>query len=219
VNVGTVAAYIDGFNLYYGMKSKYGRKHMWLDVVELVRQLRPKDTVVAVHYFSAIVKNEPAAAQNQTSYIEAMKIRNGSVLTVHLGRFKDRTIRPCRRCGQGYACHCGRAYRSYEEKGTDVALGAMMVADAALGTADTTLLISADTDLAPALATVRTVNPAQRIYLAMPPGNTQASSHLTRIGNLGQFFIRERALRDAQLPGIVADPATGRSYNRPAKWI
>lgn len=58
---------------------------MWLDVVELVRQLRPKDTVTAVHYFSAIVKNEPAAVRNQTGYIEAMKIRNGTLLAVHLG--------------------------------------------------------------------------------------------------------------------------------------
>ncbi|MDG4835776.1 NYN domain-containing protein [Micromonospora sp. WMMD967] len=216
--MATVAAYIDGFNLYYGMKNKYGRKHMWLDVVELVRKLRPKDTVTGVHYFSAIVKNEPAAAQNQTSYIDAMKIRNGGLLTVHLGRFKERTIKDCRRCGQSYSCGCGRQYRSFEEKGTDVALGAMMVADAALRIADTTLLISADTDLAPALSTVRAVNPSQRIYLAMPPGNTKASSHLTSVGDLGQFFIREQALRDAQLPNIVADPATGRSYTRPAKW-
>ena len=29
-----VAAYIDGFNLYYGMKSRFGRRYMWLDVVE-----------------------------------------------------------------------------------------------------------------------------------------------------------------------------------------
>ena len=41
----SVAAYIDGFNLYYGMKSRYGRAYMWLDVVELVRQLRPGNDV------------------------------------------------------------------------------------------------------------------------------------------------------------------------------
>ncbi|WFE41801.1 hypothetical protein [Micromonospora sp. WMMD998] len=147
-----------------------------------------------------------------------MKTRNGAVLDVHLGRFKERTIRDCRRCGQGYTCGCNRPYKSYEEKGTDVALGARMVADAALRLADTTLLVSADTDLAPALAIVKQVNPVQLIYLAMPPGNTRASNHLTRVGGLGQFFINERALRNAQLPGIVADPVTGRSYTRPAKW-
>jgi hypothetical protein len=134
------------------MKSKYGRKHLWLDVVEMIRQLRPADQVVVVRYFSAIVKNEPAAAQNQYDYIAAMKAHNGSLLDVQLGRFKSRTIRHCRRCGQAYTCSCGREYRSFEEKGTDVALGAMMVADAARGIADTSVLISADTDLAPALA-------------------------------------------------------------------
>lgn len=75
---------------------------------------------MADHYFSAIVKNEPAAAQNRHSYIEAMKIRNRALLTVHLGRFNARTIKDCRRCGQSYSWGCGRPYRSHEEKGTDV---------------------------------------------------------------------------------------------------
>jgi len=160
-----------------------------------------------------------AAAQNQTNYIEAMKIRNGGLLTVHLGRFKERTIRDCRRCGQGYTCGCDRPYKSYEEKETDVALGAMMVADVALRVADITLPISADTDLYPALVAARRVNPDQRIYLGMPPGNTKPPNRLTSIGGVGWFFIREQALRSAQLTNIVTDPATGRSHNRPAKWI
>lgn len=57
--MGTVAAYIDGFNLYYGMKSKYERRYLWLDLVELVRHLRPKDEVVRVRYFTTIVRGEP----------------------------------------------------------------------------------------------------------------------------------------------------------------
>jgi hypothetical protein len=215
---GTVAAYVDGFNLYYGMKSKYGRRHMWLDVVEMIRRLRPQDRIVVVRYFSAIVKDEPAAAQNQYDYIAAMKAHNGPLLDVQLGRFKNRAIRNCRRCGLAYACGCGREYRSFEEKGTDVALGAMMVADAARRLADTSVLISADTDLGPALAAVRMVTPTQRIYLAMPPGNTAPSRHLTAVGDIGHFFIREAILRDSQLPGTVTDHLTGRTVTRPAKW-
>ena len=165
--MASVSAYIDGFNLYFGMKNKYGRKHMWLDVVELVRHIRPKDDVVVVRYFTAIVKNEPAAAQNQLDYIEAMKAHSGGLLDVRIGRFKDRTIKPCRRCGQPYQCTCPRQYRSYEEKETDVALGAMMVADAARGIGETTLLISADTDLVPALAAVRARRP-QPPHLSRP---------------------------------------------------
>lgn len=69
--MASIAAYIDGFNLYFGMKRKYGRKHLWLDLVELIRQLRPDDRLTKVTYFSAIVKNEPAAAENQINYIKA----------------------------------------------------------------------------------------------------------------------------------------------------
>jgi hypothetical protein len=65
--VATVAAYVDGFNLYYGIKNRYGRRHLWLDVVELVSQLRADDQIVLVRYFTAIVKDEPAAAQNSTT--------------------------------------------------------------------------------------------------------------------------------------------------------
>jgi uncharacterized LabA/DUF88 family protein len=216
--MATVAAYIDGFNLYYGMKKKYGRKFLWLDVGNLVGRLRPGDQVAAVRYFTAIVKNEPAAAQRQQDYMSALRARNGALVTTHLGRFKDRTVSWCRRCRRPYLCACGSRYRGWEEKETDVALGAMMVADAARGLADTTLLVSADTDLAPALRAVRMVAPRQRIYLALPPGNAGPSRYLTGSGNVGHFFIRESVLRRAQLPDAVTDPSDGSVYWRPDKW-
>lgn len=50
----------------------------------------------------------------------------------------------------------------------------------------------------------------------MPPGNTKASSHLTGTGNLGQFFIREQALRAVQLPNIMTDPVSPVGSGRPA---
>jgi uncharacterized LabA/DUF88 family protein len=167
--VGAVAAYVDGFNLYFGMRERYGRRYMWLDVVELARQLRPGDQVQVVRHFTAIVKGEPPAAERQTKYLDALAARNGPVVDVHVGRFKDRTIRPCGRCRQRYQCGCPREYRSYEEKETDVALGVAMVEDAALGVGDTTLLISADSDLVPAIRSIRRVDPHRKVYVAMPP--------------------------------------------------
>lgn len=59
--MSAVAAYIDGFNLYYGMKRKYDRRYLWLDVPGLVRRLRPNDDIVTVRYFTTIVRGEPAA--------------------------------------------------------------------------------------------------------------------------------------------------------------
>src|SRR6266536_636756 len=34
-----VAAYVDGFNLYFGLKAKYGRRYLWLDLQALAASL------------------------------------------------------------------------------------------------------------------------------------------------------------------------------------
>jgi hypothetical protein len=94
-----VVAYIDGFNLYFGLKCKYGRRYLWLDLVELVRQLRPGDQMLVVRYFTAVAKGEPAAAANQIDYIDALQAHCGPTLDVQRGWFKPRKIAPCRMCG------------------------------------------------------------------------------------------------------------------------
>jgi len=210
-----VTAYIDGFNLYYGLKSKFGRRYLWLDLVELVRQLRPADDTVTVRYFTAVVKGEPAAAANQIEYIEALHAHCGPELDVQRGWFKPRSIGPCRLCGQHYECGCPRRFRSYEEKETDVALGAAMVEDAAAGYGDLSLLVSADSDFAPAVRSIKRLSPARPVLLAMPPGNLKPHK---RFVDVGYFNINETALRHSQLPETVLDPAAGRTRTRPAKW-
>ncbi|MFC7387727.1 PIN domain-containing protein [Sphaerisporangium rhizosphaerae] len=67
-----VVAYVDGFHLYHGLKSKYGRAYLWLDLVELVREIRRDDVVLKVRYFTAIVKGEPDAALRQETYLAAL---------------------------------------------------------------------------------------------------------------------------------------------------
>ncbi|WP_030443217.1 hypothetical protein [Actinoplanes subtropicus] len=91
--MASLTAYIDGFNLYYGMKSKYRRKYLWLDPVDLICRLRPHDDVVLVRYFTAVVRGNAEATHNQLGYLDAMTARNGSRLDVRIGRFKHRT--PC----------------------------------------------------------------------------------------------------------------------------
>jgi uncharacterized LabA/DUF88 family protein len=213
--VPRVAAYIDGFNLYYGMKSRFGRRYMWLDVVEMIRQLRPSDDVGVVRYFTAIVRDEPLAAANQTTYLRALKARNGAHLDIHVGRFKQRTIGRCKVCRQDYLCACPTTYVSYEEKETDVALGVAMVEDAARGIGEMTVLVSADSDLIPAIEATKRIDATRPIYLAMPPSRARGAS---RFQGIGIFGVSKPALRAAQMPDVVTDPATGLSYVRPAKW-
>ncbi|GIM95989.1 hypothetical protein Ato02nite_077820 [Paractinoplanes toevensis] len=58
----------------------------------------------------------------------------------------------------------------------------------------------------------------QRIFLALAPGNTGPSRHLTGGGNIGHFFIRESILKRAQMSDVIRDREVGRIYRRPDKW-
>lgn len=211
-----VAAYIDGFNLYYGMKTKFARRYLWLDVVALIRRLRPDDEVVAVRYYTTVVRSEPEAAVRQKQYLEALQAHCGPLLDLHLGWFKPKKLAPCKQCAEDWLCGCPRKVRSYEEKETDVALASAMVADAALGLAGVTLLVSADSDFAPAIRAVKQVRPEQQAILALPPGNPKPHK---RFMDLGYFSINETALRRSQLPEVVREPRSRVERRRPLKWI
>jgi hypothetical protein len=213
--LSAVVAYIDGFNLYFGLKRKYGRRDLWLDVVELIRQVRPDDQVVVVRYFTAVVKGEPTAAANQINYIEALQWHCGSTIDVQRGWFKPRRMGPCAVCKRHYECACPRRFRSFEEKETDVALGAAMVGDAAAGVGDISLLVSADSDFAPAVRVVKRLAPHRLVFLAMPPGNLRPHN---RFEDVGHFSINESTLRRSQLPESVPDPTASRLRQRPPKW-
>ena len=55
MNTGAVrvAAYVDGFNLYFGLKEAALKRLYWLDVQALAtRLLKPGQAIVATHYFT-----------------------------------------------------------------------------------------------------------------------------------------------------------------------
>jgi hypothetical protein len=91
-----------------------------------------------------------------------------------------------------------------------------MVEDAAAGLGDPTLLVSADSDFAPAVRSIKRLDVERPVILAMPPGNL--SPH-KRFSNVGHFNINETALRHAQLPKNVTEPKTGRVRARSTKWV
>jgi hypothetical protein len=70
---GRVVVYIDGFNLYNGLKDKHGRKYMWLDLQRLAaRLLLPEQQLVRVNYFSARIRGAEPSADRQAAYIDAL---------------------------------------------------------------------------------------------------------------------------------------------------
>ena len=204
--MATVIAYVDGFNLYHGLHAKYRRRYLWLDLEHLTRRIRPRDRIIAVRYFTALVRDDPAALARQQTYLEALKVRSGGIVRVHLGRYQSKT-QQCRQCGN--------IWTSYEEKETDVNVAVSVVADSAIAASDIALIVSADSDLCPAIRTARTLNPRRGMIAAFPP---RRSSFEIRSLIPGAFTIAAADLRNSLLPEAVGDPATGRVYKRPGKW-
>ena len=55
-----VIVYIDGFNLYFGLKSKGWRRYFWLNPQKLIENLlKPGQRLVFTKYFTARVNNNP----------------------------------------------------------------------------------------------------------------------------------------------------------------
>ena len=71
-----IVVYIDGFNLYYGLRSKGWRRYYWLDLCRLSQNLlRAKQRLVMVRYFTAGVLPEPGDPDKptrQNAYLEAL---------------------------------------------------------------------------------------------------------------------------------------------------
>jgi hypothetical protein len=204
--MASVIAYVDGFNLYHGLHDKYRRRYLWLDLGHLVQRLRPSDHIVAVRYFTALVRDDLAALARQRTYLDALIVHSGGTVEVVLGRYQSKTV-SCRQCGSTWA--------SYEEKETDVNIAVSIVPDAAAGASDLALIISAGSDLCPAIRTARSLNQQRGMIAAFPP---RRSSFEIRSLIRGAFTVAAVDLRNSLLPDTISDPATGRIYKRPGKW-
>lgn len=198
-----VAAYVDGFNLYFGVRAE-GRHHLWLDLEALTRSLlRPNQGLRTVRYFTARVRNDPPAEQRQQTYLNALAAHS-SVVDIRQGRFQQKSK----------TCHsCSASWHEYEEKESDVSLAVSLLEDGVSDLYDTAMVISADSDMSPAIRAVKRLRPKVRIIAAFPP-------------NRRSFALRELCdaaipigmakIRQSQLPESVE--LDGQRYTRPAHW-
>jgi hypothetical protein len=77
-----LTVYVDGFNLYHGLKERSGRRLLWLDLVKLSRLLRPRSSLLRVRYFTAPVLDDPPAASRQGRYQSALLARNPGLVEI-----------------------------------------------------------------------------------------------------------------------------------------
>ncbi|GLY04716.1 NYN domain-containing protein [Actinoplanes sp. NBRC 101535] len=198
-----VAAYVDGFNLYNGMHDARGRRSLWLNMESLLGSLlRADQELSVVHYFTALVQGP--SRQHQQTYLDALRAHCAST-RLHVGRFQSKQMR-CR--------DCGHSWISYEEKESDVSLAVQIVEDAAVNVFDHALIVSGDSDMAPAIRSVRRIAPDKRLVAVFPPKRSSVTLKQAADSTLQIYDkVPERHL----LPDIIKT-IDGTVVNRPGHW-
>ncbi|MGD0519740.1 MAG: NYN domain-containing protein [Terracidiphilus sp.] len=199
-----VITYIDGFNLYFGLREQGWRKYMWLDLPALSRSLlRADQTLLLTKYFTSRVSGNPGKEQRQSAWLDAI----GTLpdLSIYWGKFQtDR--KECKKCHNVTFVP--------QEKKTDVNIATELLCDAYSDAFDTAIIISGDADLVPPIAAIRRLFPQKKIVVAFPPCRYSTELVLTANASMRIF---ESYFRKSRLPENVT-LASGTVVTRPPKW-
>jgi hypothetical protein len=211
-----VIVYVDGFNLYFGLRDARLRRCYWLDVQALARRLlKPGQELRATKYFTARIRGAaPGDPADRRRWLEA-KRRRQAVYLEALGTLPDFGIFEGHFLAKPMACkNCGHSWETHEEKMTDVCIATEMLTDAFQDRFDAALLISGDSDLVPPIQAVCSMFPGKRVVVAFPPKRFSADlAHHAR----GRVKIWPRLLGRCQFPDQVRKP-DGTILRRPESW-
>lgn len=238
-----VGVYVDGFNLYYGGRSIFGKGTAgwkWLDLRTLSKNLVSNrsrwsaPTIDRVVFCTALVTTgiDPSGQVDQDIYIRALKA-SGSIDEVELGYYVTRLKRGAlarRTHGShfeyvdpnGRVIPAGSAPRivdvaQREEKGSDVNVAAHLLHDALTNRIDAAIVISNDSDLAFALSTARKYVPVGTVNPS--PNHLAGALRGTPGDGVGNHWWAKLTTQDfvqAQLSDPIAEGS--RSLRRPRGW-
>ena len=194
--------YIDGFNLYYGIRSLRNPTLKWLDVECLAKSfLRPDTHLEQVKYFTTMIKGDIGKVNRQQIYLDALKTQC-SKLTVIKGHFLEK----------GTNCYkCGHYNQTFEEKKTDVNIACEMLADVYEDRLDVAFLISGDSDLVPPVKKV--IARDKPVIVASPPKRKSQELNETATAT---FNINARRLKTCLLPTEIIMKKN--RLTRPKTW-
>ena len=196
--------YVDGFNLYFGIKQLGQNSLKWLDIKLLAQNLlKPEQVLKEVYFFTSRVTNAPGKEKRQVTYIEALG--HHSNIKIVFGKFQPNYI-TCK-------C-CNHVYSSPNEKMTDVNIAVQLLQDAFQDNFDTAVLVSGDSDLIPPVLAIRNLFPKKKVIVAFPPRRHNRSLHQHASAS---FIIGRKKLKDSQLPDVIIK-SDGYVLTRPAEW-
>lgn len=205
LHIERLVAYIDGFNLYYGMREAHLNSSRWLDLHGMCTSLlKPSQQLELVRYFTTRVRGDTDAANRQATFIDALLARGG--VEIDFGHFLSKSTN-CRRCGA--------RNRKHEEKKTDVNIAVRLLEDAYDDRFDTAMVISGDSDLVPPVVSVRNRFPHKRVVVAAPP--KRWSTQLKQAANAA-LRISALTIQSNRLPDPVV-ASNGVTLQAPKGWL
>jgi uncharacterized LabA/DUF88 family protein len=146
MNAERVIIFIDGSNLYYGLKHQIGNTH--LDFYKFSKKLAGERHFIRTYYYNAPVKQE----QDRERHINQQKFFSNlyktEYLTVRMGRLETRIVKQLIE---------GKSYDipTWVEKGVDTSIVVDMLSMAYKNIYDTAILVSGDGDFAGALEAIK----------------------------------------------------------------
>lgn len=199
-----VITYIDGFNLYFGLKEKFDRKYLWLDLEKLSKAfLKPDQELIAVKYFTSHIHGNPTKIKRQDTYLEALGIL--ALCKIFYGRFLvNDHICPA----------CGNVEHIPSEKMTDVNIATQLLVDAFTDMYDVAILVSGDTDLSGPITELRHLFPKKKYVVAFPP--ERVSFELKKVAS-AFFMIGRSKFASSQFPESI-QKSNGYRLKRPSTW-
>jgi hypothetical protein len=208
-----INVYIDGFNFYYGCLR--GSSDKWLDFGAFCSASFPQDTIHRIRYFTARVRSDPLDPDKhvrQGYYLRALETVPN--LSIHLGHFIPVTkwgmlIHP-KTAGLGLV-----KIKTWEEKGSDVYIGAYLMMDAFRQDFDEAVIISNDADLVEPIRLVRS-ELQLRVGVLSPHNSLGKPSYPLKSSADFYHRVDRSLLAQCQFPTSLTD--VNGTFSRPVEW-
>lgn len=202
--VERVIAYIDGFNLYFGIMEAGLTDCRWLNIVSLIESLlRPGQQLTIVKYFTSRVSNNPEKQKRQSTYIETLEAIG---VDIFYGKYQMNEAE-CRRCGN--------IWPEPNEKMTDVNIATQLLLDGFQDKFDIAVLVSGDSDLVPPIRAIHSNFSSKRVMVFFPPKRFNNSISSVAKGSL---IIGKKRLKESQFPEDVTKK-NGFKLKKPNEWV
>jgi len=203
------SVYVDGFNLYYG--AVRGTPYKWLNIRRMCELAFPKNEIGEIHYCTALVRDAPHDPHRSTRQQTFIRALEATGVDVHYGSFLTTTVRMPLAQPRPGGPRTALVLKT-EEKGSDVALGALLVAHGYQGRYRAAVVVSNDSDLT---LPIRIVRDELQLPVGIYNPHARFSAELVKVATFRKQ-VRTGVLRAAQFPETLED-AHG-TITKPPGW-